>query len=1139
MRLRGGMILTLSVALLAFTACDNSPKTVDACGDGFVDPGEECDSGIGENSCASLGHYNPVGVLLCTSLCNFDTTDCGGRCGDEDVDAGDGEECDGSDLNGQSCQGLGHGGGTLSCGADCRFDRSGCTNACGNGFPEEGEACDDGNLRGGDGCSAACGLEEGWTCEGPGTSVCSPVCGDGLVLGDEECDGAELGGLTCEAEGYHGGELACLGDCRLDWSSCEAAGRCGDGEIQPEGGEVCDGAELAGETCQSQGFHSGVLACDDDCGAFDTAGCEGRCGDGTVQPEGGEACDQSDLQGASCVSLGWHGGLLGCRADCEFNLDGCEAVGRCGDGLLQPGYGELCDGANLNGQSCVSRGYHGGQLLCRPDCGGFVETDCQAVGRCGDGAIQGAFSEVCDGVNLAGQTCTGRGWYGGTLACASNCLAFDEAACALAGRCGDDGIQAAQGEVCDGANLAGQTCQSLGYYEGSLTCSADCRAVLTSGCSQRCGDGTIQGGYGEACDGANLDGKTCSHFGYYEGTLACAADCRGFVETGCSQRCGDGTAQPGYGETCDAADLLSQSCLSLGYYGGTLSCATDCHGFVLNSCAQVGRCGDNSIQSAYGEQCDGFNLNLRTCAWYGFYEGTLGCASDCRDFDVSGCSQRCGDGIIQAGYGELCDGTALGGQSCQTRGWYGGTLACHADCRGFGEADCMATGRCGDGAVQTLYGEQCDGGNLNAQTCQTLGWYTGSLSCTSGCLFSTAGCGGRCGDGVHQTSYELCDGADLGGRSCRGQGYFTGTLLCDAGCQAVDDSGCVDAVALDSWGTHSCAVLDDGTLRCWGANLYGELGDGTTLNRSRPVAVAGLTNVEAVAAGATFTCALLGDGTVRCWGYNANGELGNGATTNSLVPVPVPGLTNVTRLAAGYFHACAVKGDGTTWCWGANDRGQLGNGTTTGSLVPVQVSGLATADSVTAGVAFSCAVLTDTTIRCWGANEYGQLGNASTTDSSLPVTVTGEAGVTLVDAGYFHTCSRLASGHVHCWGANTWGQLGNGTTSHSSVPVELSFTNLLAVSAGSSHTCFLNAGGGASCWGANSLGQLGDNTQIQRLTPSPNWLSNGASISLGQSFSCALLTTGRVQCWGENDVFGKVGDGTGEVMRLVPTDVAN
>jgi hypothetical protein len=304
---------------------------------------------------------------------------------------------------------------------------------------------------------------------------------------------------------------------------------CGNAVLDP--GEACDGAELGDATCETLGFWGGSLSCADDC-TPDTTLCveTDPCGDGQIGD--GENCDGEDLDGQTCQSLGYHGGTLACADDCTWNLASCELAGRCGDGILQAANGETCDGAELDGQTCQSLDYHGGTLACTTDCT-LELASCVAAGRCGDGVIQAASQETCDGADLGGQTCTGMGYYGGALACAADCT-LNLASCVAAGRCGDGVIQTANGENCDGVNLGGQTCSSLGYYGGTLSCVGDCTWHLAP-CALvgRCGDGIIQGAHGETCDGSNLDGQTCIDLGYCGGTLSCRSTCL-FQTNGCS-----------------------------------------------------------------------------------------------------------------------------------------------------------------------------------------------------------------------------------------------------------------------------------------------------------------------------------------------------------------------------------------------------------------------------------------------------------------------------------------------------------------------------------------------------------------------------------------------------------------------------
>ena len=200
----------------------------------------------------------------------------------------------------------------------------------------------------------------------------------------------------------------------------------------------------------------------------------------------------------------------------------------------------------------------------------------------------------------------------------------------------------------------------------------------------------------------------------------------------------------------------------------------------------------------------------------------------------------------------------------------------------------------------------------------------------------------------------------------------------------------VAAIAAGGW--HTCAVTAAGGASCWGYNGYGELGDGTTTDRWTPTAVSGLASgVAAVTAGLDHTCALTIAGAMACWGWNAYGQLGDGTQLNRLVPVGVTGLgAGVAAIAAGAYHSCAVTAAGAALCWGQNDWGQLGDGTATSRTTPTAVSGLGSGvASMAAGMVHTCALTSDGGVACWGENSYGQLGNGTTTQEFTPIPVTG------------------------------------------------------------------------------------------------------------------------------------------------------
>ena len=252
---------------------------------------------------------------------------------------------------------------------------------------------------------------------------------------------------------------------------------------------------------------------------------------------------------------------------------------------------------------------------------------------------------------------------------------------------------------------------------------------------------------------------------------------------------------------------------------------------------------------------------------------------------------------------------------------------------------------------------------------------------------------------------------------------------------------------------HTVAVRANGQAWAWGYNFYGQLGDGTTTDRSSPVSVVGgFTDWVQISAGNSHTVAVRANGQAWTWGLNFFGQLGDNTTTDRSSPVSVVGgFTDWVQISAGSFHTTAVRANGQAWGWGYNHYGRLGDGTTTGRSSPVSVvGGFTDWVQISAGHIHTAAVRANGQAWGWGYNAGGQLGDDTTTNRSSPVSVVG--GFTdwvQIDAGSGHTAAVRANGQAWCWGMNSSGRLGDGTINDSSSPVSVvgGFTDWVQISA--------------------------------------------------------------------------------------------
>jgi alpha-tubulin suppressor-like RCC1 family protein len=326
-------------------------------------------------------------------------------------------------------------------------------------------------------------------------------------------------------------------------------------------------------------------------------------------------------------------------------------------------------------------------------------------------------------------------------------------------------------------------------------------------------------------------------------------------------------------------------------------------------------------------------------------------------------------------------------------------------------------------------------------------------------------------------------------------------------------------VAFSLADSFACSVMKDGSVRCWGSNDAGQLGDGTAVASAQSVRVVGIgSRATTVATGGRHACALTAEGDVYCWGANGAGEVGDSSRSSWALATRVAGV-KARAIALGARHTCALTPAGDVVCWGARDAEQLGDAPSGGSCAGTTctdaggggdvVTVLQGASALAAGGDATCAIGLDRRVRCWGKLPlHGPSGVAK---------VEGLADVVSVALSDTHLCAVRAWGGVTCLGKNDDGELGDGSfVDHSDlVDVAGLATQVATVAVGRGHTCALLRSESVHCWGANAHGQLSDGTRQRRNTPAlVNGIFEVREIAAAGEGTCARMDDGAERCWG-------------------------
>jgi alpha-tubulin suppressor-like RCC1 family protein len=777
-----------------------------------------------------------------------------------------------------------------------------------------------------------------------GGQMCSlGSCQSSCASGQSNCNGACINlGAPC---------VVGVGACARTGSTLCGAGPTAACSVTPGApiAEVCDGIDNDCDGLTDEGFCRIVGVCYTNGQGNPANVCE-RCVVTSVNESGPTVW--SDAPAGTNCSTPANGVCLGTACGCRNAQTNCSGV--CVDLNASAVHCGGCGRACASGQDCV---------------GGTCVAGCIApTTRCGSDCV-----DTRTNLNHCG-------------ACGRACPAFaNGTAVCLASMC--SGVCTAGFANCDGNPTNG--CES-----SLATNAANCGV-----CGNACAPPSASG----FCSAGRCGVGTC---------LAGRADCDGDPANGCEADLNTSAANCG---ACDRICAPNGRCLAGSCVESCPSGQSQCGGTCLapaDTCSVgVGACrrtGTQACDSRIAKMVAGSNF---TCALRS--DGTVVCwgASQNREniwpFPVRG-------------LGSVVDIDAFGGRACAlatdgiVRCWVPGPTPEPVAVDGLTDVTGIAVGgghacaRVRDGTVRcwgsNQFNQLGDGTNIDPTGPVAVRGLTDVVEIVAGNQHTCA----RLSDG----------GVRCWGWNASGE-LGDGTTEVRFG--PVTVSGVTNAVEISAGDGLVCARLMNGSVRCWGGAVLGNgiIQTGGAGYNPGPATVSGLTNAVEISIGSGFACARRVDGTVRCWGENRAGQLGDGSGERQLSPVSVAGLSNAIKIVAGDSHACALLADGNVRCWGANDFGQLGSVVTLLRRSPSAVVGITAAAEIAVGGYHACARLNDGHARCWGYNDYGQLGNGSGRSSPVPVAVMNLDPVNEIVAGNYHSCARMNNGTVRCWGGLT------------------------------------------------------------------------------------------------------------------------